>query len=315
MNFYQNQIRRAVSQDIFKKDIFDISMFGKKYRWVRISHKKFWLNLYWHQVLWIQIPENISDKNFHYEIENIRKKYSSFSNIFFQLGFINSFHEPFDKHRIQIQAEFLKKYWIPVSLKENMPLATVIVDLTRSEEEIYSNFNKSAKRNINKAKRNWLYFKSANDKEISEFYSLWQDTSVKKWFNIYPKDQYLKLVSFIKNTWTGDLYIVKKDDVILSWSIEINENNNSYYLYGATNRDYFKIWWHYFLKYEMFKYLKNRWIKRVDLVWVSPSWASDHPLKGVSQFKHSLGGEHVEYMWNFDIILNRLLYQIAKRIY
>lgn len=315
MNFYQNQIRRTISWDIFKKDIFEISIFWKKYRWIRKTHKKFWIAFHWYQVLWIEIPNKITDKNFAYEITNIKNKFSNFNDIFFQLWFIDSFQEPFFQNRIQIETDFQTKYGLQASIKENMPLASVVIDLTKSEDEIYTNFNKSAKRNINKAKKNDLYFKIANDKEVIEFYDLWAKTAFKKWFGIYPKHQYLKLISFLKSTWTWDLYIVKKDDVILSWSVEITENNYSYYLYWATNRDYFKIWWHYFLKYEMFKFLKTKWVKKVDLVWVSPEWKQDHHLKWVSQFKHSLGWEHVEYVWNYDIVLNKLLYKIIKKIY
>jgi lipid II:glycine glycyltransferase (peptidoglycan interpeptide bridge formation enzyme) len=112
-----------------------------------------------------------------------------------------------------------------------MPLATVIVDLTESEEEVYRKFSKSAKRNINKAIKNDLYFEIAKEQDIDKFYDLWEYTAKLKGFHIYPKSQYLKLINFLRNTGFGDLYLVKKDDTIISGSIEINENNYSYYLY------------------------------------------------------------------------------------
>lgn len=312
MNFYQNNIRRSISKDIFKKDIFDIILFWKKYWGIRKTHKKFWLKLSWFQVLWVKIPKDITKEQISYELDILKKKYKTRNNLFFQIWFINILEEHFYESRKDIQKEFLEEYNLYPTIKENMPEATVIIDLSKTEEELYKSFSKSAKRNVSKAIKNNLYFKIADTKEIEDFYNLWYETSKLKWFNIYPKKEYLKLLEFLRSTWTWNLYIVKKDDIIISWSVEITENNYSYYLYGATNRDFIKIWWHYFLKYEMFKYLKKKWVKKVDLLWVSPNWYENHHLKWVSQFKHSLWWEHIEYMWNFDLPLNNILYKLIR---
>jgi len=315
MNFYQNKIWKVISKEIFNKDIFDIYLFGKKYWGVKKTHNKFWLKANWFQVLWIEIPENTDENRFKIEIDSIKKNFSAFNDIFFQLGFINQLKEPFLENRKDIEEKFGKDFWLFPSIKENMPLATVTVDLNKTDEEFYRSFSKSAKRNVRKAQKEWLYFTTASKEDIEKFYDLWAGTAKLKWFHIYPKHQYLKLISFLRNTQSGDLYLVKKDDVIISGSIEINENNYSYYLYGATNRDYIKLWGHYYLKYEMFKYLRNKWIKKVDLLWVAPSGIENHHLLWVSQFKHSLWGEHIEYFGNYDLVLNKLAYNVLKKIF
>jgi lipid II:glycine glycyltransferase (peptidoglycan interpeptide bridge formation enzyme) len=314
MNFYQNNIWRVISKEVFNKDIFEVQLFGKKYWGIKKTHKKFWLALNWFQVLGIYIPSNTSEEKFKYEIESVKKDFSFLNNIFFQFGFINKLSVPYYENRLDLEIKFETKYWLYSSVKENMPLATVTIDLTKPEEEIYKWFSKSAKRNINKAIKNELYFEIAKGSDIEKFYDLWNYTAKLKWFNIYPKNQYLKLINFLKNTKSWDLYLVKKDDTIISGSIEINENNYSYYLYWATNRDYIKIGGHYFLKWEMFKYLKKKWIKKVDLLWVAPEGFENHHLKWVSQFKHSLGWEHIEYFWNYDLPLNNFAYKLLKKL-
>ena len=312
MNFYQNQIWKIISKDIFKKDIFEYTLFWEKYWWIKKTHKTFWLKINWFQILGITIPDWTSEKQINYEINALKSKYKKFNNIFFQLWFINQIQEPYFENRQILNNEMKKKYKLQTSIKENMPLATVIVDLTKSEENIYNDFSKSAKRHIKKTIKSEIYFKIADQNEINDFYTLWSNTAKLKWFHIYPKNEYLKLIDFLKNTNSGNLYIVKKDNQIISWSIEINDKDNSYYLYWATNRDYIKLWGHYFLKLEMFKYLKNRWIKKVDLLWVSPTWYENHHLWWVNQFKHSLWWEHIEYFWNYDIVLNKLAYNLLK---
>ena len=310
MNFYQSDIRKHINQKIYKKPIFEIEIFWKKYWWIRKDHKKLWVNLSWFQVLWISLPEKISDNDLMKELKNIKKQFKSFKNIFFQLGFINEFSQPYYENRKKTQ-EYLEKFNLKPSLKENMPLATVIIDLTLPEEEIYKNFSKSAKRNIKKAIKNNLIFITANKNDIDEFYNLWSSTAKLKWFNIYSKNTYIQLIEFLRENNCWDLYLAKKDNTIIAWSIELNFGNYSYYLYGATNRDSLKIWGHYFLKRELFKLLKRKWVKKVDLLWVSPLWFENHHLKWVNQLKHSFWGKHIEYWGNYDLPLS-LLYWLIK---
>jgi lipid II:glycine glycyltransferase (peptidoglycan interpeptide bridge formation enzyme) len=64
----------------------------------------------------------------------------------------------------------------------------------------------------------------------------------------------------------------------------------------------------------MFKYLKAKQVKKVDLLWVAPEWIENHHLLWVSQFKHSLWWKHIEYFWNYDLPLNNLVYKFLKKI-
>lgn len=310
MNFYQSKIRKYINQEIYKKPIFEIEIFWKKYWWIRKDHKKLWISFSWFQVLWIKLPEKISGNDLMKELKNIKKQFKSSKNIFFQFGFINELSQPYYENRKKIQ-KHLEKFNLKPSLKENMPLATVIIDLTLPEEEIYKKFSKSAKRHINKAIKNNLIFTTASKNDIDDFYDLWNLTAKSKWFNIYSKDTYLQLIEFLRKNNCWNLYLVKKNNTIVAWSIEVNFDNYSYYLYGASNKNTLKVWWHYFLKWELFKFLKRKWIKKVDLLWVSPLWFENHHLKWVSQFKHSFWGKHIEYWGNYDLPLN-LLYWLVK---
>ena len=45
----------------------------------------------------------------------------------------------------------------------------------------------------------------------------------------------------------------------------------------------------------------------------APTGFPEHELASVSAFKESMGGIKTEYMGNFDIVLNPLLYKLFKR--
>jgi lipid II:glycine glycyltransferase (peptidoglycan interpeptide bridge formation enzyme) len=107
-----------------------------------------------------------------------------------------------------------------------------------------------------------------------------------------------------KNWWL--FLATTKDWDIVSWSICIFDKDSKVvtYLYWATNRKFWNIWAHQFLKVEMFKWAKNTWFLWVDLLW-SPSFVeTSSPLWGVWRFKWSLGGTQIEYWWSYDLIFN-----------
>ncbi len=311
MNFYQSLIWKTISKDIFKKEIFEIDLFWKNYWWVIKPHKKFWIKLRWFQVLGVELPNNVLEITS--AINEVKNNFGKFWDIFFQFGFINQLNEPFFKNRKQIENN-LKTYGLFPSIRENMPLATVVVDIDKTDEDILKSFSSTARRYVRKAIKEGLYFKIAEKEEINQFYSLWSDVAKQKGFHIYPFEYYRNLLDYLKSSKNWDLYLVKKDNKILAGSIQINEGKNSYYLYWASNKNFLKIWAHYFLKFEMFKYLKQLWIKKVDLLGVSPEWLENHYLKWVSQFKHSLGWNHIEYYGNYDLPLNKLFYSVVKLI-
>jgi len=311
MNFYQLDVWRQISENIYKKPVFELDFFWKKYWGIIKQHKKFWINFQRAQILWINIPSEATLEEVYKEFNKVKKKFNKFSDIFFQFWIINQLKEPYFENRKKKEVEFKKYNFFP-SIKENMPLATVIVDITKSENEIYSKFSKTAKRYVNKAIKSWCYFTIASNDDIEKFYDLWFDVAKLKGFNIYDKETYLKLVKFLKQTKKWELFLLKNNSEIVSGSIFIFDNRDSYYLYGATNRNFNKISGHYMLKYEIFKYLKKEWFEKVDLLWVAPNWHENHHLKWVSQFKHSLWWEHIEYWWNYDLPLNKLGYFLLR---
>ena len=311
MNFYQLDIWKQINQDIYKKPVFELDFFWKKYWGIIKQHKKFWINFQRAQILWIRIPSEVTLEEVFKEFSKVKKKFSSFSDIFFQFWIINQLVEPYSENRKIKEKEF-KKYNLFPSIKENMPLATVVIDITKSEDEIYSKFSKTAKRYVNKAFKSWCYFTIASDEDIEKFYDIWYDVAKLKGFHIYDKKTYLKLVNFLKQTKKWELFLLKNGPEIVSGSIFIFDNKDSYYLYWATNRKFNKVSGHYMLKYEIFKYLKNEWFEKVDLLWVAPSWYDNHHLKWVSQFKHSLWWKHIEYWWNYDLPLNKIGYFLLR---
>lgn len=329
-NFYQSDIWRKVNKDVYKKPVFNIDFLWKKYFWTEKQSKKFWISLKWYQITWIELWEwwdgRINDVKDY--VENLARDFKTwFWDIFFQLWFIDilqKFHpkkirdEEFVNWLISQRKEKEKiikeKLKLVPSFRENMPMATIIYDLTKSEKELWDDMSKSSRSHINKAQNRWLQFSLAKEGDWEKFYDIWYQTSHDKWFNIIDKQTFWSLKEFMLwNNW-WDLFLVKKDWIIISWSVCFFADGNIIYMYWATNRDFGNVWWHHFLKYEMFKWGSVNWFKSADLLWVAPTWYANHHLDWVTNFKQSLWWTKIEFLWNFDYILNNKLYETFRFI-
>ncbi len=322
MNFYQSAIWRKINEDIYKKSIFEIEVDKKKYWWIMKEKSKGPLSFRWFQVLGI---ERSKITNFQLFLDNIKRDFKWFGNILFQFGFVDEItrwntkefnDNNFLEYLKRIVEEYIKKnissYKLVPSFRENMMPATVIIDLNKSKDELYKNMIWSARNHYNKAKRKGLYFKTAEDWERKQFYDLWKKTSLKKGFNIIPESHFFELKEYLLSEKVGNLFLVKKWDEIVSGSICIFCCDTIIYLYGATNRSMWNIWWHQFLKLEMFLRWKDNWFSQVDLLGSCRGYDTDCSLYWVSKFKWSLWWDQIEYLGSWDLILDDKLYNLFK---
>lgn len=316
--FYQSETWKLISAYIFDKPIFECELFWKKY-WGTVKTAKKWpITLAWYQVLWVQFPD-IEKKKFYIkeELEKVKRDIKhGMKDIFLQIWVINRIRvsENTWTNRKELEKKMKHSCFLQTSFRENMPLATIVIDLEQDLDTLWRGINKSGRRHIRRGVKNDLIFKASEWDEIKEFYDLWNKTSNFKWFNIWSEDKYNRLISFIKKEKRWDLFLVKKGNNIVSWSIMLYDRDEAYYLYGATNRDLGNFGWHYFLKWEINKYLKERSFKLIDLLWVAPKGYVNHHLWWVSQFKEALWWRRIEYRGNYDLVFNKVLYQTFKMI-
>jgi hypothetical protein len=50
-------------------------------------------------------------------------------------------------------------------------------------------------------------------------------------------------------------------------------------------------------------------------MWWAPTGFPEHELASVSAFKESMWGSKIEYMGNYDIVLNKPMYKLLKWYY
>lgn len=316
INFFQSALRKHLNHQIFGREIFEIQWNHATYRGIIKKKSVFGIPFKRYQIQGI----TLENTNQFSELAQSLKKQIKIdrTTLCIQVGCITTLtqfpsHQASDLEfssdvaiqRKNIQQE-IKKLWWEKGVRENMPLSTILIDL---QQQIRYNSQTVAK--IKKAQKVWLQFTLAEDTEWMKFYQIWKTTSEEKGFHIMSQSTYEHFISYLITQHQGFLALVKTPEGdIVSWSICVIVEKNIVYLYGATARKYGNIGGHQFLFSELIKWGKSEHHDMLDLFGGAPTGFPEHSLTSVSSFKEGFGGTKIEYVWNYDLVTNPLLYRL-----
>ncbi len=285
-------------------------------------------------VHWIEGVDLLNnDPEFLESIGRLRRDYwSTRGDIFFQFWVLNEY-KTIDTKVLKSDEKFVteytnaneklikhvrKTYALVPSWREHMPDTTVKINLENWIQEIRKWYSSSGKRYINKAKKEDLEFDVWSKKDRSRFWEIRYSMSYDKGFSIVWKDTFLQLMEHLTqhNQWW--LYLAKKWSKIVSWSVVLEFQNwkekELIYLYWATNREFWNIWWHYRLTDNIMKRWAHSWYVLYDLLWVAPPWNDKHYLSWVTRFKQAFWGKTILSHGNYDLVFNSMLYRTMQML-
>lgn len=158
--------------------------------------------------------------------------------------------------------------------------ATVIVDLSPSEEEILKNLDKDARWGLNRARREGLIVEdSGKEEDWKDFYEIYKETISQGGADIEPLEE------LIKNTHI--LFVCKKDGKIIAGAaVEMKDGKPTLYL-NASLREVQSLQPNNILYWECIHWAKKKGFNEFDL----GGWqikARGH-LAGINKFKERWG--------------------------
>ena len=223
------------------------------------------------------------------EIKEIAKQQNA---IFFKLEFEK-----------EINKDLLKKFNF-VKSNNIQPIQTIILDLTKSEEELLSQMHPKTRYNINLAQKKGIKIRmSNNDDDFDEFWKLMRKTSKRDGFHAYPRAYYEKMLEI-----PGvELFIAEYKNEVIVANIVIFYENQAIYLHGASSYEHRNLMatpllqWHQILeakkigctKYDFWGIDENKW-------------------PGLTRFKRGFGGKEITYSGAYDLVFKPLWYKIYK---
>lgn len=149
----------------------------------------------------IQHPDNPLP---FFDIDKIAKKHQA---LFVQIEPVNQNYKPDD---------FLKNGYCPSKMFLSHS-STILIDLRKSSEELWSSFSENARRNIKKAQQNDLLVKEVflrqvqDDKDFEDFFQLLMSLTKLKNFYIPPYKEFYKRMQALKKN-TVLLFAYTKED-------------------------------------------------------------------------------------------------------
>lgn len=185
---------------------------------------------------------------------------------------------------------------------------TVILDLTKTEEELLAGMRRQTRYEVRRSGKLGIKVESGNSEELfKEFHKVQKNTAARQHF--VPPD--LKTLLAEREAFGKDakIYVAKtpEGEPIAYGLILIDGDEADYYEAASTDLNR-KLPGAYALQWQVIKDLKKQKIKRYNLWGIAPPNQPHHRYAGVTTFKTGFGGEIVTFVPAHDIIINKLKY-------
>ncbi len=206
-------------------------------------------------------------------------------------------------------------------------------------EDLTKDMNSRCKRSIKKASKYPLVVKDVTDDSIKDFKAIMESTAERQHHGdrtlayyqtlkdklkdiirmslVYlDKEKFLDDINNGKYT-TDDKLLenIKNDErnmIPISAGIFIFDKDRFNYVYGGTYADYFSLMAPYKMQEEMIKTAIEEKMNYYDFGGISGNFTPGTPEYGVYEYKRGYGGFVIEYIGEFDLIINKPYYLTYK---
>lgn len=182
------------------------------------------------------------------------------------------------------------------------PSKTLILDLSKSEEELLAAMHYKTRYNIRLAQKHEVKIFQDNN-QVENFLNLLHQTIKRDKFRAYPDRYYHQLLNL--NPEFVKLYLARFKEKILTANIIIFFGDTVTYVHGASSDEYKNLMAPHLLHWEIICLAKKLGYQFYDF------WGiNEKKWPGVTRFKKSFGGQIVEYPGAFDLVLDKFWYRL-----
>ncbi|HAT73682.1 MAG: Methicillin resistance protein [Candidatus Moranbacteria bacterium GW2011_GWF2_36_839] len=227
--------------------------------------------------------------------------------------------EPTDSRILDLIGKNLRVVKAPHDMQ---PKETLIIDISKSEEEILVGMKSKTRYNIKLAEKKSVSViseqGSENRKNIEEFLRLTKIMSERQGIATHEENYYRKMFEVIPND-IIKLYVAEYDNQIIAANIVIFYGETAYYLHGASDDKYKNLMAPHLLQWRQIQDARKAGCVRYDFCGVKVNNKKGRSWEGITRFKlgFSPSTKSVIFPGSYDIIIDRkkyFLYLFLQRV-
>lgn len=191
---------------------------------------------------------------------------------------------------------------------------TFVLDLTKSEDELLKNLHPKTRYNIKIAQKSGVEISSENSADkFDQYLKLVRETTNRQGFYAHSAGYHRKMWEIMHRAGIAKLFTAQHQGQTLAAWILFAWGKTLYYPYGASSRDHREVMAPTLLLWEIIKWAKKHGFQRFDL-WgaLGPNPDERDPWYGFHRFKSGFNPQLVEFAGSFDLVLNKILYEVYK---
>lgn len=203
-------------------------------------------------------------------------------------------------------------------VKAVQPANTMLLDLSKTEEELLAKMHQKTRYNIRLASKKNLDLKITDTEKFSDEWKLLKATGKRDKISLHPLKYYHLMNEVLANQekFIYKKFLVFKDAEALAVGVFMGFGDTFTYVHGASSDKNREVMAPYLLQWEAIKFAKSCGYRYYDFGGVNPVDKNDQEYRprweGISRFKYGFGGEFLNCGATFDIIWQPKIYQLLN---
>ena len=188
------------------------------------------------------------------------------------------------------------------------PRFAMPLSIEKDEEELLQSFHHKTRYNIRLAMRKGVEVRTGTQEELPFFYALLQETATRDRFLIRDFAYYQSLWRSMIAAGHARLFVAYYQSEMIAATIAFHCGRKVWYIYGASGNRHRNVMPNYLLQWEMIRWAKSLGCQVYDFGGVAGDVDPEHPLYGLIRFKKGFGAQVVEYLGEYDLPIDPMLY-------
>jgi len=193
---------------------------------------------------------------------------------------------------------------------------TFLIDLTKSENQLLEEMHPKTRYNIRIANRHGVEIREeTNDKGFEIYLKILFETTKRQGFYLHTQKYHRDLWKQLKNTGMVHIMLASYQNEVLSAFMIFKLKDQLFYPYGASLHTNRQVMAQNLLMWEVIKLGQKLKCKTFDM-WgcLGPRAKETENGFGFHRFKQGYGGQLVEYVGTYDLIINPTFYKIYNSV-